>query len=450
MTFDGQGKIQQIRQSWDQGSLLKQLDVIGKTGRNWPISDSKDQIKMIEFCVKTVSNGVAAQAPTDLPVRPHGNSSNVSRDPRSSFSLFGVPEENDQSITSVISPRGGVKPRQRDFTEILGDEPVEDPESPSAGRRSESPSKAVAPKAGATKKFQPSRLFDTEEEEPENAVPDEVRTSNHHYRPNPKKYDHFDFADGSDPHDAPRPGNATFQKTKHSSQWDFQDFVTPAKAKPTKTIRQQDVRHWGADDDDVPDSPERKPAAPKPRKDAETHFDFIDDGPAQNEPRVSRPRGATHNAGLGLYKNNLYDENGDDETTHDDDARPLGVITNLKDRGRDFAPHFAMTDQSPAQEARTRPIADDRKKAVKMMDANWSSYDVSPSQKENHRTQPNNGSKTSEERGIHIGGDGMGGSRGSNRNWMFSDDEGNSPLAKPVAGRKQGKPAPSGGFNWDF
>ena len=58
VNFNTSGKILSIRQSWDQGALLKQLDIIGKTGRNWPIRDSKDQIKMIENCVKSAISPV--------------------------------------------------------------------------------------------------------------------------------------------------------------------------------------------------------------------------------------------------------------------------------------------------------------------------------------------------------------------------------------------------------
>lgn len=445
----------QIRQSWDQGSLLKQLDIIGKTGRNWPISDSKEQIRMIETCVKS-AHVVASQEPTDLPVRTRGNSANISRDPHTSLSLFGPREDSDQTIASVISPKGGVRPQQRSFTDILGDEPVEDPASPSAGRRPESPTKVIAPKAGAGKNFQPSRLFDTENDDDKPAR-DDVWSPDRNYRPHPTKYDHFDFADGSDPSDAPHAGDPTFKKTKHSSQWDFQDFVTPAKAKPTKVVRQQEARHWGTEDSEVFDSPQRKAAPPKPRRDAEPHFEFIDDGLPKGEPRTSRPRGATHNMGLGLYQNNLYNDESDEAAAPTEDSGALGVITNMKDRGRDFAPHFNMTDQSPAQEPQMRPAAvgEDRKKAVKMMDANWSSYDVSPSQKENQRSVPQNGGRHpgKDNHGIHISGDGMGGNKGSNRSWFFGeddgkDDHGNKLSVKTAPGRKQG--ANSGGFNWDF
>ncbi|RYP58107.1 hypothetical protein DL770_010508 [Monosporascus sp. CRB-9-2] len=453
VSFDGQGKVLQIRQTWDQGSLLKQLDVIGKTGRNWPIRDSREQIKMTETCVKSVSGvaGIATgQDPTDLAVRSRGDSASTTRDPNACLSLFASHEEKNEAIPSVISPRGGVRPHQRSLTEILGHEPAEDPASPSTGRRSESPSKVIAPKAGAGKNYQPSRLFETKELDEEEYQSDDGRSPDRFVRPNPKKYEHFDFADGSDPQDAPRPGELSFRKTKHSSQWDFSDFVTPHKAKPSKGLRQQDMRHWGAANDEMYETPPRKPAPGKPRRDAETHFEFVDDGLPRGEPRATRLRGATHNSGLGLYKNNLYDEESDNATPVGN-SRPLSTITNMKDHGRDFRPHFAMTDQSPEQETQPRPaVGEDRKKVVKMMDANWLVYDSSPAQKENQRSLPRNGTKASEDRGIHIAGDGMGGGKGSNRNWLFGADDDDSQVAEPALGSKAGTAAKSGGLNWDF
>ncbi|RYP43782.1 hypothetical protein DL768_009687 [Monosporascus sp. mg162] len=453
VSFDGQGKVLQIRQTWDQGSLLKQLDVIGKTGRNWPIRDSREQIKMTEMCVKYVS-GVAGVAtgrdPTDLTIRSRGDSASTARDPNASLSLFASQEEKDEAIPSVISPRGGVRPHQRSFTEILGHEPDEDPASPPTGRRSESPSKVIAPKAGAGKNYEPSRLFGAEELDDEEYQSDDGRSPDRFVRPNPKKYDHFDFADGSDPQDAPRPGELGFRKTKHSSQWDFSDLVTPHKAKPSKGLRQQDMRHWGAANDEMYETPPRKPAPGKPRRDAETHFEFVDDGLPRGEPRATRPRGVTHNSGLGLYKNNIYDEESDNAAPVGN-SRPLSTITNMKDRGRDFQPHFEMTDKSPGQETQPRPaVGEDRKKAVKMMDANRLVNDSSPAQKENQRSLPPNGTKASEDRGIHVAGDGMGGGKGSNRNWLFGADDDDSQVAKPAPGRKAGTAAQSGGLHWDF
>ncbi|KAI1634360.1 hypothetical protein F4809DRAFT_531966 [Biscogniauxia mediterranea] len=445
VTFDNDGKIRQIRQTWDQGSLLKQLDIIGKTGRNWPIRDSKEQIKLIESCVKSSNGAATSQAPDNLAVRSRGNSNNILRDPHASLSLFAPREEAEPNIATVISPKGGARPRQRDFTEILGDEPVDAPTSPSAGReRSQSPSKAIAPKAGAGKHFQPNRLFEAEEvEEEEVQAPDNRKSF---YHPNPNKYNHFDFADGSDPQDAPQLGDPTPQKTKHSSQWSFDDFVTPQKAHPSKVIRSQNVRHWGTEDDEVQETPARKPVLGKPRRDAEPHFEFVDDGTPKGQPRPARPRGSTHNNGLGLYKNNLYDEDGN-ATPPAAEPQPLGAITNLKDRGRDFEAHWDMTDDSPAQKPQSQVrVGDDRKKAVKMMDANWSSYDKSPVQKENRPLSSKNSSKTGDDRGIAIAGDGMGGGKGSNRDWLFGEDD-DTPATKPAPARKS---AAKSSFSWDF
>ncbi|KAI1387057.1 uncharacterized protein F4822DRAFT_333232 [Hypoxylon trugodes] len=450
VTFDNSGKIQQIRQTWDQGSLLKQLGVIGKLGRNWPIRDTKDQIKLIQACVKTSNDANPDQDSYSLAVRSRGNSTNVLRDPHASLSLFAPREEIDESIASVISPRGGARPRQRDFTEILGDEPVEAP-----GReRSESPSKAVAPKAGADKKFQPSRLFGEEEGLDEPNSPEATASPNRHYRPNPKKYNHFDFGDGSDePENLPQPSDPAPKKTKHTSQWSFDDFTTPHKAKPSKFLQQQNVRHWGTEDDEVQDSPVRKAAPGKPRRDAETHFEFVDDGIPSGEPRASRPRGATQNTELGLYKNNLYSEEGNGSAPAGE-PKPLGAITNLKDRGRDFEAHWKMVDDSPGAKVQPKPVVgEDTKKVVKMMDANWTNYEQSPVQKENKPVVVPGRSRADGDRGIHIGGDGMGGGKGSNRNWLFGDDVDEDHPVQPVQrpGTRKPKPATArSDFDWEF
>ncbi|KAI0017406.1 hypothetical protein F4780DRAFT_609830 [Xylariomycetidae sp. FL0641] len=503
VTFDHDGKILQIRQSWDQGALLKQLDVMGRTGRNWPIRDSKDQLKMIENCVKSAhSNGAPAPSIADVSTRGRGDSA------------IAMEEEPIQNRGSVISPKGGVKPRQRGFSEILGDESEDVPGSPSAGRgRSESPSKAIAPKAGGAKKFQhsnlfsddeedegvnrtpapkaggakkfqpsrlfsedgeeentngiaagthespskmiapkaggskkfaPNRLFDADEDE-QAAEPQNGQQDNRFYRPNPNKYNHFEFADGSDPQDAPRPADPTPQKTAHSSNWSFNDFATPQKEQSAKPVRPNEVRHWG-DEEDPADAPQR-PAVAKPRRDAESHWEFVDDGTPRPQPHPVRPRGATQNSGMGLYQNNVYDED-EVEAAAAGEARPLGAVTNLKDRGRDFESHWAMSDSPVKETAPKGPVGSDRMKAVKMMDANWSSYDESPKQKENRPVASKNDSRGPEGRGIAIAGDGMGGSKGSNRNWFFGEDDEESQPAKSVPGRKPA--AKSGGFNWDF
>ncbi|KAI8947104.1 hypothetical protein F4801DRAFT_24831 [Xylaria longipes] len=486
VAFDSHGKILNIRQSWDQGALLKQLDIIGKTGRNWPIRDSKDQIRMIENCIKSATGASPSTSQVSATISDHsrGRSANAVRDPHASLSLFESREEQERTLASVISPKGGARPRQRGFTEILGNEPDDAPPSPSAGRqRSVSPSKAVAPrggprprqrdfveilgnepvggpesletargqsiapKIGAGKNFQPSRLFEVDEAEDQNDSLEDAKSPDRFYRPHPAKYSHFEFADGSDPQDqdqdAPLP-DITPQKTKHNSQWSFDDFVTPAKFNPSKALRHKEAHQWEPEDSETSQIPQQG----KPRRDAETHFEFEDDGNIPADSRPARPRGSTHNNGLGLYQNNLYDEE-PNAATSIEGAQPLGTITNMKDRGRDFDTHWVMTDNpSPDKTEAKATVSDDRKKAVKMMESNWDAYDESPVQKENKPAATRNGSKINDDRGIAIGGDGMGGGRGSTRDWLFSDED-DTQTTKPVPGRKP-PAAKSGGFNWDF
>ena len=304
-----------------------------------------------------------------------------------------------------------------------------------------------APKVGAGKNFQPSRLFEAAEVEDEGNSMDDIKSADRFYRPHPSKYNHFEFTDGTDLPEEESQLDPTPRKNKHNSQWSFDDFVTPAKVKPSKSLRHQETHKWDAEDaNDTPTS--RVPAQGKPRRDAETHFEFVDDGDAPADNRPIRPRGATHNSGLGLYQNNLYDEEGN-AAPSSEAQQPLGSITNLKDRGRDFDAHWAMTDHpSPDKAQANVAVSDDRKKAVKMMESSWEAYDESPVQKENKPIATRNGSKMTDERGISIGGDGMGGGKGSTRNWLFSDEDDTLPT-KPVPGRKPPS-SKTGGFNWDF
>ncbi|RKL45368.1 hypothetical protein BFJ70_g3380 [Fusarium oxysporum] len=423
VTFDEAGKILQIRLQWDQGSLLKQVEVIGKSGRNWPIRDSREQIAFIQSCIRTAGTGApVAPSHNETVARNRTNSTNALRDPHASLRLFGPRDEIEGEPASVVSPYAGTsRPRQRSFTEILGDEPT----SPSSGRRNMSPSKR-----GQGKNFQPSRIFDGQEhvEQPE----EQPQPKNKRYiRPNPKKFSHFDFADGSDPQDAPQPGQSFDErpKSKHDSQWSFQDFVTPQKVKPSRTMRTQDVRHWDTDKDVVDETPGH-PAA-KPRRDADAHFELLDDGervPQQPRPG-SHPPGYAHNEGLGLYKNQLFDKEdvGQNE-------RALGNITNVKDRGKDFDHHFDISDESPAHPQDRVP--EGHQKAVQMMQHNWDTYDRSPAaQKENRPIENTDSHK------INIAGDGMGGRKGTNRDWLYGETQ---DVPQSIPTRKQPNVVASG------
>ncbi|SPN97007.1 uncharacterized protein DNG_00523 [Cephalotrichum gorgonifer] len=432
VSFDNEGKIVQIRQSWDQGALLKQVDVIGKSGRNWPIRDSNEQIRAISTCSKApevIDVGPAAASNN----RARGNSNNAMRDPHASLELFAPREEVDKVQTRVVSPYAGTRPRERSISQILGNE--SDNEDESSGR-SQSPSKAIAPKGGshkhykpsrlfegdeedeeeessgrgrsrpiapkigAGKNYQPSRLFDAQDGTPEDDSPVNKAKVDRFVRPHPTKFNHFDFADQHEPV-APPPRSRS--RSKHDSSWSFDDFVTPQKALPTRALRQdRDVRHWDPETDSASDVP-FKPAV-KPLRRAEAQFEFDDSGSAQSGPR----RGG---------------------------ADTLGNITNLSDRRKDFDSHWDMTDEPEGDVTpQPRKVGDDRKKAVKMMEANWAATDESPRQSSNARIAiagdgmgsrkvATSGSGKGAHGGIHIAGDGMGGKKGTTRSWIYPDED---------------------------
>jgi hypothetical protein len=459
------------------------IDVIGKTGRNWPIRDGKDQIKLITSSVKSAGKTQGDELPEHI--RSRGNSSNITRDPHASLSLFEPRQKMEhEPMPPVVAPKASAKPPPRNYHDLFNGHDSD--QSPAAESRdpAEPPSKNPrAPKAGAAKNYAPSRLFDADEDGP---ALDKPRGTENMHRPNAARYHHFDFAEpDADAEHPPAKPLREVRAAKHGSNWNFDDFVTPQKVIPTKVLRNNEVRHWGNSDDENMNSPMLTKTVDKPRKDAETHFEFEDDGTPQGERRlVGRPRGQGQNTGLSLYKNDMFD---DDEEVPAGASKPS--LANVRERGKVFDPHFTMTDDSPAGKPAPERISEDRAKAVKMMDANWAAYDQSPNQKENvpangsRPTPANNknplshrninpttivvagdgmgGKKGSSaanttNKGINIGGDGMGGKKGKGRQWGFGDESdgeeagGVNQPSKYQTGKTQGKPATGGGDFWDF
>lgn len=458
--------------SWDQGSLLKLIDVIGKTGRNWPIHAGKDQIHLISASIK--SSGIvtdeAAAEEEDPYARARGNSQNALRDPHASLDLFTPRQKTavHDALPAIVPHRASAKPPQRDYRDLfVGNDSDASPASPSKPEDEEipSPSKYVPVKAGAGRNYAPSRLFETDE--PEEVVPVvQQDRPKEPYRPNPAKYQHFEFADGTDPQDAPKAAPDNGKRSKHGSQWNFEDFATPAKPTSSKILR-NDVVHWGNEEEEVADSPIKQKHVLKPRKDTQTNIEFQDDGASEGGAHSAhRNRGAGHNDGLGLYRNNVYDEDqrGDDGKVN---VRRLDTISNVKDRSKDFDAHFTMTDDSPATKPASTHVSDDRAKVIKMMDASWTGNDEEPNQKEN---LPSATSRANAPSGNPLGettnkatqptdksqdilaGDGMGGKKGSGRGWGIGDDSDgdddgrSSRPSKYKASRNQ----PSAGDFWNF
>ncbi|MCJ1397374.1 hypothetical protein MMC11_000567 [Xylographa trunciseda] len=462
--FDNKRQIKQIRLYWDQGSLLKLVDVIGSRAANWPIRDGKDQARLIASNASIISKGQEDLAFTthrmgDVTItsRPPSPRKNVTGDPHTSLSLFDPREEAQESaFPQSVAPRASAKPAPRDYHDLF---PGNESDASSASKvQPSSPTKenqnSFATKGGAGKNFKPSRLFDTEE--PEDSKGGSPQKG---MRANPNKYNHFDFAHGSDeppqqPPSKPRPTN------KHGSQWDFADFSTPEKI-PQK-FRPQDARNFGLVDEELDAKvPMKNAKVVQSRRGAEAQFEFQDDSVSNENRRPEAPKGRGSN-NMGLYTNNLYDDTELSKSPEKKSNAPT-TITNLKDRKKDFEPHFQMTDSSPGLGEKTasqnnRPILDIERKSARSVDAQWGATDASPAapaqtkpamDKENFEYSSGNVANTK----IKTAGDGMGGRKGAGRNWGFGDESdedgvGGMNSGKFMAGKKQ--QAPKDHTFWDF
>lgn len=253
VSYDAQSKIQQIRLYWDQGTLLKQVEAIGRTGRNWPIRDGKAQADFVTASVKAGSNStgnngkpMAVRNGHEGLVKEHSkrDSVSVTRDPHASLSLFAERDLNDDG-RSYSGPKYGVaksaKPAQRDYSELFTNE--DSAAAHALAARSKSPHKTDGTilKAGAGKHHTGNRLFD----EGENDMPKSPERKKHYEQ----KYEHFAFGDGEDaPTKENRPLSGKSQG-QHNATFSFEDFATPPKhvEKPKPDFE----RHWGAGVDDV-------------------------------------------------------------------------------------------------------------------------------------------------------------------------------------------------------
>ena len=446
--FDSSQKIQQIRLYWDQGSLLKLLDVIGSRGRNWPIRDGKDQARLIASSAADHSQSIGLNRlamendsqdirQTALTTKPRAQSKHVTRDPHASLALFGPrDEEQDLSLPTAAARRASAKPPPRDYHDLfVGNE---SDASPVTREKVASPKKEnmapgpIAPKGGAGKNYQPSRLFESDKSQP--VIPaTPVESSGQFIKPDPKKFSHFEFGDGNDKQQpmAARP------RSKHQNNWDFADFVTPDKV--STKIRSQDVRHFGwSDDEPVMDSPLKHPARAKSRPDADTTFDFQDNSVPGPERHPNHSRGQASAQSYGVNQTKVSDEN-DLPPGAEKKGRPLA---NLKDRRKNFDPHFSMTDKSPSQPANInkQPITEARAKVVQQMGAQWEASDQSPVSTSGDKENILSGG-SNKHIGIKSNGDGMGGKRGAGLSWGFGDD---SPGLQP-AGKNQNRGNPTSG-----
>ena len=309
------------------------------------------------------------------------------KDPHASLDLF-TEKDSEENVRvaqpALIAPRASAKPADRNYNELFaaGNEDYEpDTKSPSSARKPYT-QPITAPKGAGGLNYQPCRLFDQDAPQDLPAI----------YKSNPAKYNHFDIGETMDEdhfqHAKPQTTKNVPLKAKsnkHLSQWDFEDFVTPEKTR--HRVRAQDVRHFGWSDDEGEkvETPGKQPKVVQPRPDTKPHFEFNDDLSSQTPPNqtAGRQKGNAHSTGLGLYQNNLYeDETNDTKSGHE--KEPLSAVTTNVRRTKDFDKHWIMSDVATATGDENRPLAGDRTKAVQKTDANWDaswgSYDQSPEQ----------------------------------------------------------------------
>ncbi|KAJ5222846.1 uncharacterized protein N7469_009086 [Penicillium citrinum] len=390
--FNAEQQIQQVRIYWDQGSLLKELEVIGARGRNWPIREAKEQVRLLKSAesAKTAAPSLEPSK-SDLPPRPASPGKRHIRDPYAAASLTDLLSPNKDgteddeptvfpgkrhtrdpyaqgSLTELLSPSkpdtstivrpyaaSSAQPVRRDLSEIFVADDEDAPPTPSK------PEKVVAPKAGS--KYQGNRIFGGDEDE---SVEDRA-----FYKSDPRKYEHFELgADDSAEQEAKKESKPS--KSRNQSQWDFGDFSTPEKS----TEPAAKARGFGySDEDPDPNSPPRREPVVKARPDQSAHFEITDD---VNDAENGRIISSFGNRSQRLYENRLFDEDGE---TNKPDEKPeaLGVTGNTANRNKTFESHWEMKDDSPAP-SRTdsenpKPLAADRNKAVKALEAHWDMSD---------------------------------------------------------------------------
>lgn len=471
-----------MRISWDQASLLKSVEVIGARSKNWPIRDGKDHVRLISKSASSAPISAVTQqmADANLASRPSTASTTATNDPKASLNLFAPRNVDDEpEIEKVTAPRAAAsgRPAPRDYGELFVD---------LGEQRAPSPTKARG-KSGAGKNFRESRILSPEGADARDMSPAKPR--------NEKKYQHFEFSDGSDlpPGHQPEIPKSRSTRTKHASQWDFEDFVTPSKPASRGRAQEQSNITW---EDETDSPPARQPAVHQPRRDQQSQLEFQDDGGEVpgNEARNHRRGVGSMNKDASLYRN-LYDENGvpatptvgdngianvkdrqkdfdahwrmnDDSTPRAGDdiqsdsraalRKPTSTTTDNKARSKDFAPHFEIKDDGPIlseQRTNRQPGSNAHAKAVNTMQANWQASDSSPGArtapigKENRPTrrgagQPSWGFGETDEQEVKkiykTAGNGMG-SRTGARGWGIGDESGEEEEAPNYAARGKTK-----------
>ncbi|EEQ34779.1 hypothetical protein McanMca71_002011 [Microsporum canis] len=384
--FDSENKIVQIRQYWDQASLLRKLNVIGSRN-NWPISDSVEQKRLINSSIAAAAQYSKNAEPKPKKTKETPKKAARAETPLSFFEAQSVeePVPATKSRTSTLS----AKPAPRDYNDLFqaDNEPLVTP--PRSRDQNIGTPKTISktythfefgegklPGDQPQKESKARSHFEFGDEAAPHVLEEHKKAAEKSQSKNPG---HFEFGEAED-----RPLPVRPRSSKHFSQWDFEDFVTPEKPK-RRPVRGQEVRHFGWSDDEVEplETPKPKPRIAHPRRDAETHFKLQDEQTPL--PAEKTTAGAAHNRGLKLYEHNLYDEGEKQE----EPSTTSNGTSNHSHRHKIFDPQWEMKDEfgngngEEAKEEETKkPVSRSRMDVVKLMDSSWNKFDENAQQEQ--------------------------------------------------------------------
>ena len=261
VNFNNDNKIEQVRLYWDMGSLLKAIEIIGKSGRNWPIRDCTEQLRVINSSTK------AAASIPQLPRRESKEGANGDKYTSLDLSTYPEPGRDPMSPGNAIGPAQSAKPAPREWNEIFanGEDTQAEMRSPSPSKRNKDHQNPL--KIGAGMHHTPNRLFNDSADS--NAKPSTFERPL--YKSDPKKYTTAIDLAGAAPSAATSKPASAARNNIPSSSWSFDDFSAPTKHAPKQA---NDLRHFGIGEEqpEVAATPPGKPMAARP--DAAAHFDI--------------------------------------------------------------------------------------------------------------------------------------------------------------------------------
>ncbi|KAJ5124917.1 uncharacterized protein N7515_008742 [Penicillium bovifimosum] len=392
--FDAHQQIKQIRIYWDQGSLLKQVEVIGARGRQWPIRDGKDQTRLLrnaETARATPSQLASPQ--TTLPTRSSSPGKRRIRDPYAA-----------ESLTELLSPsketaeieRRAAEAAARPASSSSGKRYTKDPygagsltEILSPTKQAPAPVAPFAPSSGrpATRNFSDIFVRDDdvpdspskpqrraprtieEEEKPAKPAVGPVDEDRSFYKTHAGKFSHFEV--GADNSEREVKNESRHAQHYHKAHWEFGDFSTPDKAsRSTHGPRGREELNVS-----------------KLRRDVDHHFELNDD--KEDDGRII---GSFQGRGQRLYENRLFDDEGQPKLSdREQKDEPLAITGNAANRKKNFVSQFEIVDDSPVPTKENTQPMPKHDKAVKMMESQWDNYDESPEPKRTATAQRNPG-----------------------------------------------------------